>query len=162
MTPQEMYDDYLRLLPMNATRASKIKILELIVAQGTNNWRVVGITPKALKQLEGQGYKYQTGSGIQRAHVYDRFETYGLLIDDLKERDVFWSMISDRDRTILAVKGEYSGIRFDQAIPIEDPGLFVKPNQTAYFPAQKIGYRHTVIEREFLKEFHAKYKASVS
>ena len=71
MTPQEMYDDYLRLLPMNATRAAKIKILELIVAQGTNNWRVVGITPKALKQLEGQAYKYQTGSGIQRAHVYD-------------------------------------------------------------------------------------------
>ena len=162
MTPQEMYDDYLRLLPMNATRAAKIKILELIVAQGTNNWRVVGITPKALKQLEGQAYKYQTGSGIQRAHVYDRFETYGLLVDDLKKQDTFWNMIADRDRTVLAVKGEYSGIGFEQAIPMDDPGLFVKPSQTIYFPAQKIGYRHNAREREFLREFHAKYKFEMS
>lgn len=158
MNPQAMYEDYQSLLSMNATRASKIKILELIVAQGTNNWRVVGITPKALEQLAAQDYKYQTGAGIQRAHVYDRYETYGILIDSSKEQSVFWDLIADRDRTILAARGEYNSVTFDKAIPIEDPGLFAKQDQESYFPARKVGYRHSVIEREFLKKIHDHYK----
>ena len=158
MTPQEMYDDYKCLLPMNATRSTKVKMLEFIVAQGTNNWRVVGITPKALQQLESQEYKYKTGAGIQRAHVYDRFETFGLLIDEPWEQDKFWSLIADRDRTILAARGEYNSITFEQAIPIDDPGLFITSDQKIYFPSQNIGYRHAGIEREFLIKLHHEYK----
>lgn len=153
-----MYGDYVQLLSMNAVRKTKIKMLEFIVAQGTNNWRVVGITPNALRQLEEQDYKYKTGSGVQRAHVYDRFETYGILVDERKEEDEFWSLIAERDRTVLAVKGEYNKIGFEDALLFEDPGLFVSPDQNIYFPARTIGYRHIGIERAFLKEFHAKHK----
>lgn len=158
MTANEMYKDYQSLLGMNATRASKIKMLELIVAQGTNNWRVVGVSPAALEQFAKQEYKQVAGAGIQRAHVHQRFETYGLLIDNEQKPDEFWEMIADRDRTILALRGELNTISFDQAIPIEDPGLFITSDQTVYFPAQQVGYRHSIIEREFLREFHAKYK----
>lgn len=158
MTPQEMYEDYQSLRLMNASRDSKIKLLEFIVAQGTNNWRVVGITPAALEQFERQEYRRVTGSGIQRAHLYPRIETYGQLIDTNTEQAAFWEWIEERDRTIFAVKGEHSDVTFAQAIRFDDPGLFPNPDQTVYFPALKVSYRHLVADREFLREFHAKYK----
>lgn len=162
MSPEKVYEDFQRLLTMNANRATKIEILELLVAQVTNNWRVVGITEAALNQLEEQGYKYKTRSGIQRAHIYDRYETFGLLIDETRTQQNFWDFISDRDRTVLAIKGEYNTVTFEQAVPIDDPGLFLEPGQTVYFPSRQVSYRHTSIERDFLRDFHAKYKAQQS
>jgi len=159
----DIYQDYLTLLGMRADNTSKIKILERIVAQGTNNWRVVGITRKALEQFADQNYKYVTRSGIQRAHIHRRHDTFGQLIDNKTNEDEFWRLIDERDITILAAKGETKDITLAKAIEFENPPeLFKKENQDILFSANSVGYRHAVKEREFLRNLHAEVKSKDS
>lgn len=154
METTHIFEDYQSLLAMKAGRKCKIKILELLVSQGTNNWRVVGITPKALERFSNQGFSYVTGSGIQRAHVFDRHATFGSLLDNPMTQKNFWEFISERDRTILAVKGEYNSVNFDDVISLPDAGLFPNNDQMILFKSRTVGYRFGLDERDFLMRLH--------
>lgn len=152
MSPEKIFEDYKTLKGMNAGRACKIDVLQTLVAQGTNNWRVVGITHSALQKFADQKFTYQTGSGIQRAHVFDRHDTFGSLIDTPVDEETFWQFIADRDRTILAIKGEYNTVSFDNMISLLDQGLFPKQGETVLFKARTIGYKFGSAEADALRQ----------
>ena len=154
---REIFADYESLLKMHATRKCKIKLLETLVAQGTNNWRVTGITRQALLEFHNLNFKYVTHCGIQRAHVFTRHQTYGELVDRSFSETDFWDFIADKDRTILAIKGEFTTVRFADAIPIRDAGLFPEEDAQILFEARSVGYRFADLESRYLKELYGKY-----
>lgn len=150
----KIFQDYISLLSFNAGRQCKISLLETLVSEGINNWRVVGITPKALERFANQNFTYRTGSRIQRAHVFNRHQTYGSLVDNPVEQPAFWNFIAERDRTILAIEGEYSSVSFDAMIHLPDQGLFPSHGATILFRALSVGYRFRSQEAEELRLLH--------
>lgn len=152
MSAAKIFEDYQTLQGMNAGRVCKINLLQTLVAEGTNNWRVVGITEGALQKFIDQKFTYRTGSGIQRAHVFDRHETYGSLIDNPVDEEYFWRFIADRDRTILAIKGEYNKVSLDNMIRLPDPGLLPEKGEIVLFEAKAIGYKFGAVEAKALRQ----------
>ena len=154
MNKSKIYADYQALIKMNATTKCKIRILEMLVAQGTNRWRVVGITEAALRKFAEQNFKYETRCGIQRAHIERRHSTYKTLLESNHDEKLFWNTIIENDKTILAIKGEYSSVSEEDSIKIPDVGLFPKDDSKVRFKALRVGFQCGICEAKLLKRLY--------
>lgn len=154
MERDSVYSDYLLLRRMNANEDTKIHVLQRLVAQCTNNWRVVGITRNALQTFAESDFKPVSRSGIQRAHIIDRHTTFGLLIRSEFDQSSFWTTIADGDKTILATKGEYNKLATASKIALPDQGLFPARDEHIYFAARKVGFRCVDADRRLLRKLY--------
>lgn len=110
--------DYLLVKKMQANEAVKKRILTELFSQGSNPWRVVGITENALKIFKKKNYKRESKMDINRSHIFSRNDTYdSILNEDFKSPEDFWNFYYSRDFTIFATTSEnktnlYSDIYF--------------------------------------------------
>jgi hypothetical protein len=126
------------------------RVLTNVMGGHQFSWRVVGITPKALRQFEQQKFKYLTGCGITRAHIIARRNTVETMIcrDIPLSASEFISLWIDNDRTVLCIRGENNNNLLDW---LEFP-----PMQSPLFSSTTAGWRHGKDEIDFLKSFSAK------
>jgi isocitrate dehydrogenase kinase/phosphatase len=143
---------------MHAGQDAKILILQRLVAQCTNNWRVVGITSKALDAFAASDFKPISRSGIQRAHIVDRHQTFRQIIEREFVQNEFWAHISENDKTILSVKGEYNNLASINWISLPDQGLFPNTSNHIYFAARKVGFRCMRADRDLLRKLYQQHR----
>jgi hypothetical protein len=108
------------------------------------SWRVVGITPAALKFLQSAGYKKVARDGVTRAHIQSRSQTtIELLQPEVPlSRSAFAEVWMKNDQTVLCVRGENRTI-LPPYISFADP-------EHALFQSTRVAWRHRKEERNFL------------
>lgn len=136
-----------RANPQIFTTGRCTQILTAMMGGRSWSWRVVGITPAALKLFHKLCYKYKPGEGITRAHIVSRSETTKILIysPEPLEKGEFTRLWIENDRTVLCAKGENKAIMPD-FLEFDD-----RANEL--FPSKHIAWRHGKEEQEFLKRF---------
>ena len=73
-------------------------------------------------------------------------------MENLRSEEEFWRIISDKDKTVLAKKGENKLVQSGQFIPLADQGLFPAPETQLLFASRSVGYNYKQAERTFLIE----------
>ena len=127
------------------------RVLTAALAAQKFSWRVIGITPAALKKFAEMDFKYQSGCGITRAHLVNRQTTFMEMInrpDPMTFLD-FANFHWERDKTVLSAKGENKNGSVPEYISIENEGflLFNSYKQLAM-------WRHGKAEVEFLRSLY--------
>jgi hypothetical protein len=151
-----VYQDYLTLRGMNADHKTKVRMIQDLVSQSTNNWRVIGVTLAALNMYHQNDFKYLGGKVIQRAHLKRRFDFYSDLIKETVSQAKFWNTISEGDRTILAMAGERTSPDKAPYVALNDQGLFPERQETIYFRSRTVGYSFGAAETNLLKHLYEK------
>jgi hypothetical protein len=117
-------------------------------------WRVIGITPAALKLL-GENKFIKGKHSIARGHLVDRIATVRKLFnrDNPYEIEEFYSVFSEGDKTVLMTYQENGvGRQFPDYIDIDEKN----PNGDL-FKCMSVGFRFGLVEKDFLKSLHDKY-----
>jgi len=128
------------------------RVLTAIMAAKPFSWRVVGITPQALRQFSDLAFRYKSKLGFTRAHIHPRIETVRSLLapeDPVPESD-FIDIWIKNDRTVICSRGE-NVAALPEYIPFEndDGALFSCAGKLA-------GWHHKKQEIEFLKNLFQK------
>lgn len=130
------------------------RVLTSVMGGHHFSWRVTGITPKALKQFQDDGFKYNARSGITRAHAIPRIETVKELLGYPKPLSAtqFMKKWLESDTTVLCAKGENRKML---------PKHFKFPRSSAaLFTSNTVGWRHGKKEIEFLQRMAARHLGS--
>jgi hypothetical protein len=131
------------------------RILTAIMAAKPFSWRVVGITPKALRQFSELDFRYKGQLGFTRAHIVPRITTVRSILETEEPlpEDVFLDIWLKNDRTVICSRGENKAalpeyISFEN----DDGALFSCAGKLA-------GWGHKKREREFLRDLFQKMPA---
>ena len=121
-------------------------ILTSIMGGHERSWRVVGMTENALRLYVQNNFEHSKVTGIRRAHTVPRIKTTQYVLSGerpllLPELACLWF---ERDTTILCAKGENKA-------EITSPYFKVDNPRCALFPGKYIGWRHSAVEKDFLK-----------
>lgn len=119
-------------------------------------WRVVGITPEALKRLASVKFrKQELPRALCRGHVVNRVQTTRLLFSHAKplSKKRFFDIFLLNDCTvIMLVEQNKTGVRFPRYVAIDNPDAELFPN------GGLIGWKHRKKERDFLAELHKDFR----
>jgi hypothetical protein len=119
-------------------------------------WRVVGITPEALKRLAAVKFrKQEIPRAICRGHVVNRIATTRQLFAHAKPLSTkrFFDIFLSNDCTVIMLAEQNrSGLPFPRYIAIDNPDAELFPN------GGLIGWKHRKKEREFLAELYKDFK----
>lgn len=111
------------------------------------SWRVVGITPAAVRQFAAQGFKYISGCGITRAHITPRNKMVAEIMAvemPMTEAELFDYWLA-HDRTVICVRGENVD-PVPEYLPIDNP-------KGELFTSKKIaGFNVRTAEKELLRK----------
>jgi len=110
------------------------------------SWRVIGITPAALSKFEEWGFRYKSGEGLTRAHIYPRIETVRILLapkEPMPAKEFIETWLK-RDATILCARSE-------NREPVPEY-IRIENKDGSLFSCERLlaGWRHRKEEREFL------------
>lgn len=143
----DYYDDFNKIKSMKLNSEYKRYILKEFFEASGNPWRVVGITHAALDAFASNNFKYV--KGIQRAHYHDRKDWYEeLLIRKFDSAKEWFTFYSDHDFTILAKSAE------NKIIKSVEYTAFPPNMDKTLFKSNRISWRYTIEEEEFLKKIH--------
>ncbi len=108
------------------------------------SWRVVGITPAALRLFRDSGYKKVARDGITRAHIQSRNKTTSELLqpEEPFSAEEFARIWIENDQTVLCVRGENRD-------PLPDY-ISIADAEHALFQSHQVAWRHGKMEREYL------------
>ena len=102
-----MFQAFLQVQSMNVPYPIKYKMLGALFNMTPNGWRVVGITEKAIYRFKDYNFKYKSGMGINRSHIFPRHKRNKYL---LQRQDwniqSWWKYFYERDKCILATSTE--------------------------------------------------------
>jgi hypothetical protein len=151
-----LFHDFQIIKKMRSPEANKIKLLSTLFSINPNSWRVVGITPEALKIFEKYDFQKKSGMRINRSHIRQRYGFYQTLLDPdnkIQTAEEFWNTYYENDMTILASASENMSADqsiFENAYPVpqDDRKLF----QTSGY-----AWKHRDEEEEFLKDLFQKH-----
>jgi len=119
-------------------------------------WRVVGITPEALKRLASVKFrKHQLPRALCRGHLVNRVQTTRQLFahtKPLSKKQFFDIFLSNDCTVIMLVEQNKTGVSFPRYIDIDNPDAELFPN------GGLIGWKHRKKERDFLAELHKEFK----
>lgn len=125
-------------------------ILTALMGSHNWSWRVVGITPQALKIFKDNDFKkIPSGGGITRAHITSRKSTCEDLIKSNKifSPDDFINKWLENDKTVICGKGENKDNFFAKYISIDNPfGIL--------FQSAKVGWKCSKSDREYLRSLY--------
>lgn len=78
------------------------RVLTAIMAAKSFSWRVVGITPTALKQFSELAFRYRSKQGFTRAYISPRVGTVRKLLENKEpvDENVFIKTWVDNDLTV--------------------------------------------------------------
>ena len=103
----KMFEAFLQIQKMEVPYSVKNKMLGALFGMAPNGWRVVGITKEALIRFKKYDFKYKSGMGINRSHVFPRHKRNKFLLS--KEdwtMEKWWEYFYSRDKCILATSTE--------------------------------------------------------
>lgn len=144
-----LFNDYQLIKKMRSPQSNKIKLLSSLFSINPNSWRVIGITPAALKVFNHHEFKKKSGMGINRSHIVQRSKFYNELLNtNFLTAEDLWEKYYANDITILAtstenMKNSVDLLKIYHPIPADDRNLF----RTAGF-----AWKHKDEEVIFLKE----------
>ena len=101
---KELYKIYNSIVESKLEIKKKRNLLTYLFAWENWSWRVVGISVKALEEI--QKNKFASNKGIRRGHINDRAKTYDLLTSKAFEYEEWWKTFWDNDKTKLVTKEE--------------------------------------------------------
>lgn len=143
MKIKKIYEDYLVIKNLNACEKTKIKLIETLCNQREHNWKVVGITKKALQVFKKNNYQRKSRMGINRAHhKRDRKDFYTYLLEQNLCFERWHNYLIEHDVTVLSTSSENSKNSFSKIYPIDPNGNF--------FKSTGIGWTHSNREKELL------------
>lgn len=121
-------------------------ILTAIMGGHKRGWRVVGITRNALRHYIENDFSHKSGNGIQRAHIIPRIDTARRVLSEekplpLRELARIWFEL---DSTVLCARGENKSVLPQDYLRFDN-------TQCDVFPGLQVGWRHSKIEKDFLK-----------
>lgn len=150
----EIYQDANKIREMNASAPIKIRILSELFSAYENIWEVVGISREALEVFKKSDFKKISRMGINRAHEFDRHETYkDLLYNDFQCEDDWWNYFCERNHTILRTSNEnMSGI---------NSGYLKIPRGQGLFKSRGFAWKHNKEEVEFLRKLYLQNTSSL-
>lgn len=141
-----LYDAYLKIFDMKIHVNRKVRLLSEAMGEHENNWRVVGVTEKALDVFAEHGFKRVSRMGINRSHLVDRHSTYKHMLENkMLDKDEWWQYYLDRDKTVFATSGENMSNDFSNIIYFDSQGLF---------RASGFAWKHSKTESSFLQELY--------
>ena len=76
-----MFQAFLQVQSMNVPYPIKNKMLGALFNMTPNGWRVVGITEKAIYRFKDYNFKYKSGMGINRSHIFPRHKRNKYLLN---------------------------------------------------------------------------------
>ena len=116
------------------------------------SWRVVGITPAALRKFEEQDFRYVSRCGITRAHITPRIVMVTEIMSTptpMSEDELFAYWLA-HDKTIICARGE-------NIDPVPEH-IAIANDSGDLFTSQKIaGFSVKAAEREFLRTLAANH-----
>ena len=102
-----MFNAFLQVQRMKVPYSVKNKMLGAIFGMTPSPWRVVGITEKAIYRFKENNFKYKSGMGINRSHIYPRHKRNRYLLETKDwTLDAWWKYFYTRDKCILATSTE--------------------------------------------------------
>lgn len=130
--------------PQIFTMSRCTAVLTAMMGGRSWSWRVVGITPAALRLFVESGYKKVARDGITRAHIQSRIKTTSELLNTEEPFSVeeFARIWIENDKTVLCVRGENKD-------PLPDYISF-DDSEVRLFQSTQIAWRHGKMERECL------------
>ena len=107
-------------------------------------WRVVGITPSALKLYRQNNYK--TNKGLVRGHMHMRIKTFDIFFNIEKKlsKTEFWKLFKKYDPVILMTKEENES----HDIPVY---IKISNSKANFFTNSGINWKLTKQDKELLK-----------
>lgn len=149
---KNIYKDFLVIRnKIKAPLRYKLLMINSLLSQNKNSWRIVGVTKEALTVFSKHNFKYVTKMGINRSHFVNRAHTYTkMLTGKLMPFNKWLKFYMDNDKTILATSSENILNKFSKIYKINiDSNLFIT---TGY------RWRHTSQETHCLRTLHKKIK----
>ena len=153
---KQLHQHYLEILAMDGlAHDTKKAMVAAIVGQLPGaGWLVKGITQAALTAFAENGYK--PGPKIVRGHLVRRHDTYNTLVTNpILDYQKWFDFIIENTTTYLCTKAE-NGVdgtdHWSEMIDFEEAPAWL-------FESAKIGFRHRVAEREWLREWHTARQA---
>ena len=139
-----------RIHPEIFTLGRCTAILTSMMGGRSWSWRVVGITPAALRLFQSSDYKKTARDGITRAHIQGRSKTTSELLrpEEPVSREDFARIWIENDKTVLCVRGENKD-------PLPDYEVF-EDAEHGLFPSTQIAWRHGKMEKEYLMKVATK------
>ena len=104
---QTMFNAFLQVQQMDVPYSVKNKMLGAIFGMTPSPWRVVGITEKAIYRFKENNFKYKSGMGINRSHIFPRHKRNRYLLENKDWiLDSWWNYFYLRDKCVLATSTE--------------------------------------------------------
>jgi hypothetical protein len=145
-----------QLAPLDFKDSRLTTIQTAVMGVENSGWRVVGITPEALKLLARVDFrKERVPRQLCRGHIVNRVQTTRRLFNRPSPlgKNQFFEVFLANDRTvIMLVTQNKLGVAFPSYIPIRNPNAELFPN------AGMIGWKHRSLERGYLRELRRKYQ----
>jgi len=148
----------IRACPVAFTKAEAARMLTGLMGSRRWSWRVIGITPAALKVFADHDFKYPLGQ-LQRGHEYDRASTAQLLYFDRSDPmplTEFFDTFLKRDATVIMTKSEN---KHKRACAFLDY-IHIDPHEEVFPCNPLVGWQHGKAEVAFLRALHATHMHS--
>jgi hypothetical protein len=150
-----LYHDYNLIKKMEAPDPSKIKLLSTLFSLNPNCWRVIGITPEAVRLFSKNSFQKKSGMGINRSHLIQRHLFYNyLLTRDFVDQNEFWESYYINDATILATSSE----NMSKNNQLLERAYLVPSDSRHLFHTSGFAWKHKKEEENFLRELNESLK----
>jgi hypothetical protein len=150
---KRIYDAYLAIYDMDLREGLRREMLTWAFVENPDHWPVVGITHAALERFAEHDFRCVSKMGIHRAHLMNRRDWQATMLATRLPFNAWLDLYTQSDRTVLATSSENMKGQNLDFIPIAvELGLF---RSTGY------RWRHTVAEREFLRNLHVQIEPTV-
>ncbi len=104
---QIMFNAFIVVQKMEVPYSVKNKMLGAIFSMNPNPWRVVGISENALRRFQEYNFKYKSGMGINRSHIFPRHQRNKVLLEKMDwDIESWWRYFYNKDKCILATSTE--------------------------------------------------------
>jgi hypothetical protein len=143
---KDIYSVYSAIFETKFDLQKKKILLTSLIGAYEWSWLVVGISEKALAELEVKKFKYTPG--IVRAHIVARIDTAKEVFQKLKlTEEEFFEHILANDKTVLTLKSENKTRK-----PL--PDVFPISSVKILFQCQNVGYKYKNEEETHLENLH--------
>jgi hypothetical protein len=101
-----MYKFYLLAYESDFGLAKKRNLMTATMSYELWGWRVVGISPNAVRAIANNNYKLPTG--LQRDHhIQSRRDTFNKIFEKKYDKEEWWNEVWENDVTLLMTKEEH-------------------------------------------------------
>ncbi|WP_263588859.1 hypothetical protein [Sphingopyxis sp. GC21] len=149
---KRIYRAYLAIFDMELRDSLRREMLTWAFVENPDHWPVIGVTGAALERFAEHDFRCVSGMKVQRAHLADRKVWQSAMLAEKLNFDDWLTLYAQSDRTVLATSSENMRGEDLKYVPI--------PAELGLFRSMGYKWRHTMAEREYLRDLHVKLDPS--